>query len=56
MDLEKAYMWLSIAAINYATAHDQQLASRARDLVSQRMTEGQISEARKLTGGWARSR
>jgi hypothetical protein len=55
-DLEKAYMWLSVAAINYATAHEQELAARARDLVSQRMTEGEIVKARKLTGGWARSR
>jgi hypothetical protein len=49
-------MWLSVAAINYATAHEQELASRAPDLVSQRMTEGEIAEAQRLTGGWARSR
>jgi hypothetical protein len=55
-DLKSAYMWLSVAAINYATAHEQELASRARDLVSQRMTKGEIAEAQRLTGGWARSR
>ena len=55
-DKEKAYMWLSVAAMNYATAHEQELASRARDLVSRRMTEGEIAEAQRLTGGWARSR
>jgi hypothetical protein len=55
-DLKSAYMWLSVAAINYATANEQELAARARDIVSQRMTDVEIAEAKRLTGGWARSR
>jgi hypothetical protein len=32
------------------------VASRARDLVSRRMTEDEIAAARELIAGWSRSR
>ncbi|HLW90826.1 MAG TPA: hypothetical protein VKS78_05940 [Roseiarcus sp.] len=55
-DLERAYMWLSIAASTYASESERALAARARDLVSTRMTESELRDANRLTGGWARSR
>ena len=55
-DLEKAYMWLSIASLTYSTEEGRSQAAKARDLISSHMTPSEITAARKLTGGWARSR
>ena len=55
-DLEKAYMWLSIAVITYPTEEERARAAKARDLISTHMTSDEIAAAKRLTGGWARSR
>jgi hypothetical protein len=55
-DLLKAYLWLSLAASSYTKEKDRQQATKARDLVSTQMTAAEIVAAKKLTGGWARSR
>jgi hypothetical protein len=55
-DLEKAYMWLSIAANTYPTDKERTQAEKARSLISTHMTSDEITAAKKLTGGWARSR
>jgi hypothetical protein len=55
-DLEKAYMWLSLAMVGYATEKERAQATQARDLVSTHMTTQEISAAKRLTGGWTRSR
>jgi hypothetical protein len=55
-DLQKAYMWLSIAAITYPTDKERAEAEKARSLISTLMTSDEIMAAKKLTGGWARSR
>jgi hypothetical protein len=55
-DLAKAYMWLSLAAITYPTEEERARAAKARDLISTHMTSDEIAAAKRLTGGWARSR
>ena len=55
-DLQKAYMWLSIAAVTYENVRERTQAAKARDLVSAHMTANEIAAAKRLTGGWARSR
>ena len=51
-DDAQAHMWYNLAASRLPTGEDRDLAVKNRDIVANRMTPAQISEAQKLAREW----
>ncbi len=51
-DYAQAHMWLNLAASSFPPGKDRDRAAKNRDIVAERMTPAQISEAEKLAREW----
>ncbi len=51
-DYVQAHMWYNLAASRLPTGEDRDRAAKNRDIVAERMTPAQISEAKKLAREW----
>ncbi len=51
-DYVQAHMWLNLAASRLPPGEDRNRAVKNRDIVAERMTPAQISEAQKLAREW----
>ncbi len=51
-DYAKAHMWLNVAASSFPPGKDRDKAVKNRDIVAEKMTPAQISEAQKLAREW----
>ena len=51
-DDAQAHMWFNLAASRLPTGEDRDRAAKNRDIVAERMTPAQISEAQKLAREW----
>ncbi len=51
-DYAQAHMWFNLAASRYPTGEDRDQSVKNRDIVAERMTPAQISEAQKLAREW----
>jgi len=48
----QAYIWYTLSASRYPPGEDRDKAAHNRDIVAERMTPAQISEAEKLAREW----
>ena len=48
----QAHMWYNLAASRFPPGDGRDRAAKNRDIVAERMTPAQISEAKKLAGEW----
>ncbi len=51
-DYAQAHMWLNLAASRFPPGKDRDNAVKNRDIVAEKMTPAQISEAQKLAREW----
>ncbi len=51
-DYAQAHMWLDLAASSFLPGEDRDHAVKYRDIVAEKMTPIQISEAQKLAREW----
>ncbi len=51
-DYVQAHMWLNLAASRFPPGEGRYLAVKYRDIVAEKMSPAQISEARKLAREW----
>jgi hypothetical protein len=51
-DYAKAHMWFNLAASRYPPGEDRDRVVKNRDIVVEKMTPAQISEAQKLAREW----
>ena len=51
-DYAQAHMWSNLAASSFPLGEDRDRAAKNRDIVAERMTPAQISEAQKLAREW----
>ena len=52
MDFVQAHMWYNLAASRYPPGEDRDKSVKNRDIVAEKMTPAQISEAQKLAREW----
>ena len=52
LDYAQAHMWLNLAASRFPPGEDRDQAVKNRDIVAERMTPAQLSEAQKLAREW----
>ncbi len=52
LDFVQAYKWLNIAASSFPPGKQRDRTVKVRDIVAERMTPAQISEAKKLAREW----
>ncbi len=51
-DYVQAHMWYKLAASRHPPGEDRDRAAKNRDIIAERMTPAQISEAQKLAREW----
>ena len=51
-DYARAYMWYDLAASRFSPGERRDKAVKNRDIVAEKMTPAQISEAQKLAREW----
>ncbi len=51
-DYAQAHMWFKLASSTFPPGEDRDSAVKNRDLLAERMTPAQISEAQKLAREW----
>ncbi len=51
-DNVQSYIWLNIAASSFPPGENRDAVVKGRDIVAERMTPAQISEAQKLAREW----
>ncbi len=52
LDFVQAYKWLNIAASSFPPGKQRDRTAKIRDIVAEKMTPAQISEAQKLAREW----
>ncbi len=51
-DYVQAYIWLNIAASSFPPGENRDAVVKGRDIIAERMTPAQLSEAQKLAREW----